>query len=60
MTKAILAFMVLLAAIPHSSQMFLPVTSRPLCITVDADPGKEVNFFYDVTGNNPENMKVNF
>lgn len=60
MDKTILALVITFAIIPHASQMFLPVTSRPLCLTVEADPGKEVNFFYDVTGNNPENMKVNF
>ena len=53
MAKPILALIFILAVLPLTQQMFLPVTSRPLCLTVEADPGKQVNFFYSVTGNNP-------
>lgn len=58
MKAALLWSLVAITLLSSAQSMFLPVTSKPLCMTIDADPGKEVRFFYSVTGNNEDNMQV--
>ena len=58
--KSILVVSLALILLPLSQGLFVPVTAKPLCIVVEADPGKEVIFSYDVTGNAPENLKATF
>lgn len=54
------ALVLLLIAVIPAYSMFLPVTSRPLCITIEETSEKQIYFYYEVTGNNPEYMKVEF
>ena len=55
MSKAfLLSALLLLSA--HS--LYFGITAKPFCFDIDAEPGKTIKFFYEVTGEKPEEATV--
>ena len=52
--------LIIAVLICQSNSLFLPVTGRPVCITIAEEAEKEVHFFYEVTGNDPDKMSITF
>jgi hypothetical protein len=42
------------------SALFFPLSSRPMCMNIDDEPGKQFKFFYEATGSNPAAVVANF
>ena len=38
--------------------LYFGVTAKPFCFDIEADLGKTIKFYYEVTGDKPENMQV--
>lgn len=55
MTKTILLLAVL-ALTAHS--LYFGITAKPFCFDIEAEPGKTIKFFYEVTGEKPEECQV--
>ena len=56
-----LSFILSLALLTLPSlSMYLSFTQKPICITIEDSPGKEVLFFFEVMGGNDDKHKVSF
>lgn len=38
--------------------LYFGITAKPFCFDIDEEPGKTIKFYYEVTGENPDNTQV--
>lgn len=55
MTKSLILLAVL-ALTAHS--LYFGITAKPFCFDIEAEPGKTIKFYYEVTGEKPEETQV--
>ena len=51
-------FVVLVLLIGAAQGLYFGITAKPFCFDIEAEPGKTVKFYYEVTGDKPENVQV--
>lgn len=56
MIKTIVTVAIL--ALYSTNALYFGITAKPFCFDIEEEPGKTIKFFYEVTGENPEETQV--
>jgi hypothetical protein len=56
MNGSFLLAMLVLASTTHC--LYFGITAKPFCFDIEEEPGKTIKFFYEVTGEKPEETQV--
>lgn len=56
MSKSLL--LVALLAIYSAQALYFGITAKPFCFDIEEEPGKTIKFYYEVTGQKPEETQV--
>ena len=60
MNNSLRVSLVLVLLLQLANGLFFPISSKPFCINIDDEPGKQFIFSYEVSGNNPDAIRVDF
>ena len=56
--KVLSVLVVVLAALQAANGLYFGITGKPFCFDIEAEPGKTIKFFYEVTGEKPAETQV--
>lgn len=48
--KVLSVLVVVLAGLQAANGLYFGITGKPFCFDIEAEPGKTIKFFYEVTG----------
>ena len=52
-------FLCALLAFYSSNALYFGITGKPFCFDIDEEPGKTIKFYYEITGEKPQEAQVN-
>lgn len=54
------AILLLICTVSLTNALYFGITAKPFCFDIEEEPGKTIKFYYEVTGDKPEETQVHF